>query len=88
MTIVMTVYEMRTYTLHVGKMGETVKLYTELGYPALQKGGEDKKLSATSRPTPARSTSSSTCGSSPTTRTAGRTGPRCSPTATSWTASP
>ena len=35
----MTVYEMRTYTLHVGKMGEAVKLYTELGYPALQKGG-------------------------------------------------
>jgi hypothetical protein len=24
----MTVYEMRTYTLHVGKMGEAVKLYT------------------------------------------------------------
>ena len=40
----MTVYEMRTYTLHVGKMGEAVKLYTELGYPALQKGGQDKKL--------------------------------------------
>jgi hypothetical protein len=40
----MTVYEMRTYTLHVGKMGEAVKLYIELGYPALQKGGQDKKL--------------------------------------------
>jgi NIPSNAP len=40
----MTVYEMRTYTLHVGKMGEAVKLYSELGYPALQKGGQDKKL--------------------------------------------
>ena len=40
----MTVYEMRTYTLHVGKMTEAVKLYTELGYPALQKGGQDKKL--------------------------------------------
>ncbi len=38
------VYEMRTYTLHVGKMGEAVKLYTELGYPALQKGGQDRKL--------------------------------------------
>jgi hypothetical protein len=25
-------------------MGEAVKLYTELGYPALQKGGQDKKL--------------------------------------------
>jgi hypothetical protein len=42
--IAMTVYEMRTYTLHVGKMGEAVKLYTEFGYPALQKGGQDKKL--------------------------------------------
>jgi hypothetical protein len=40
----MVVYEMRTYTLHVGKMGEAVKLYTEFGYPALQKGGQDKKL--------------------------------------------
>jgi len=40
----MTVYEMRTYTLHVGKMAEAVKLYTELGYPAIQKGGQDKKL--------------------------------------------
>ena len=40
----MTVYEMRTYTLHVGRMAEAVKLYTEFGYPALQKGGQDKKL--------------------------------------------
>ncbi len=42
--ITMTIYEMRTYTLHVGKMGEAVKLYTELGYPALQKGGQGKKV--------------------------------------------
>src|SRR6266849_2956025 len=40
----MTLYELRTYTLHVGKMAEAVKLYIELGYPALQKGGQDKKL--------------------------------------------
>ena len=40
----MTVYEMRTYTLHVGKMAEAVKLYTEFGYPALQTGGQDKTL--------------------------------------------
>src|SRR5690242_17161322 len=39
-----TVYEMRTYTLHVGKMAEAVRLYTEFGYPALQKGGQDRKL--------------------------------------------
>jgi len=42
--IVMTVYEMRTYTLHVGKMAEAVKLYTEFSYPALQKCGQGKKL--------------------------------------------
>src|SRR6266403_5685681 len=42
--IAMTVYEMRTYTLHVGKMAEAVKLYIEFGYPKLQKGGQDKKL--------------------------------------------
>jgi len=38
----MTVYEMRTYTLHVGKMAEAVKLYSELGYPALQKGARTR----------------------------------------------
>src|SRR5207247_4392903 len=37
-------YELRTYTLYVGKMGEAVKLYQELGFPALHKGGQDKKL--------------------------------------------
>jgi hypothetical protein len=40
----MNVFEMRTYTLHVGTMAEAVKLYTEFGYPALQTGGQDKKL--------------------------------------------
>ena len=40
----MALYELRTYTLHVGKMGEAVELYTEFGYPALSKGGFDKKL--------------------------------------------
>lgn len=40
----MTVYELRTYTLYVGKMGEAVKLYSEFGYPALQKGGFDTRL--------------------------------------------
>ncbi len=40
----MPLYEMRTYTLHVGKMADAVKLYQELGFPALQKGGHDKKL--------------------------------------------
>jgi hypothetical protein len=40
----MALYEMRTYTLHVGKMAEAVKLYQELGYPALRKGGHEKHL--------------------------------------------
>ncbi len=40
----MAIYEMRTYTLRVGKMGEAVKLYTEFGYPALKKASQDKKL--------------------------------------------
>jgi hypothetical protein len=40
----MSLYEMRTYTLHVGKMGDAVKLYTEFGFPALEKGGHDKHL--------------------------------------------
>ena len=40
----MALYELRTYTLHVGKMAEAVKLYREIGFPALQKGGQDKKL--------------------------------------------
>lgn len=40
----MAIYELRTYSLYVGKMGEAVKLYTELGFPALQNGGFDKNL--------------------------------------------
>jgi NIPSNAP len=40
----MALYELRTYTLYVGKMSEAVKLYTEFGYPALQRSGLDRKL--------------------------------------------
>jgi NIPSNAP len=40
----MAVYELRTYTLYVGKMGEAVKLYSELGFPALDRGGHAKRL--------------------------------------------
>ncbi len=40
----MAIYELRTYTLYVGKMTEAVKLYIEFGYPALKQGGHDKKL--------------------------------------------
>ncbi|MEO1293810.1 MAG: NIPSNAP family protein [Pseudomonadota bacterium] len=31
----MSLYELRTYTLHVGKMSEAVTLYKTEGYPAL-----------------------------------------------------
>ncbi len=40
----MALYELRTYTLYVGKLDEAVKHYPELGWPAMQKGGYDKKL--------------------------------------------
>jgi hypothetical protein len=40
----MVLYELRTYTLYVGKMAEATKLYQEVGFPALKKGGHDKKL--------------------------------------------
>ena len=32
----MAIYELRTYTLNVGKLSEAIKLYTKLGWPALQ----------------------------------------------------
>ena len=40
----MALYELRTYTLRVGGMAEAVKLYQELGFPALQRGEHDKHL--------------------------------------------
>jgi hypothetical protein len=40
----MTLYELRTYTLQVGKMGEGAKLYQEFGMPLLKKRGYDKQL--------------------------------------------
>ncbi len=40
----MALYELRTYTLYVGKLGEAAQHYRELGWPALQKGGFDAKL--------------------------------------------
>ena len=48
----MALYELRTYTLYVGKMAEAAKLYQELGYPALEKGGHAKSWWAISRATP------------------------------------
>ena len=35
---------MRTYSLQVGKLSEAVKLYSEIGYPILERSGLAKKL--------------------------------------------
>ena len=40
----MALYEMRTYSLYVGKMAEAINLYKELGWPALEKGGFEQHL--------------------------------------------
>ena len=40
----MTIYELRTYQVTVGKMKDAVEAYSQKGWPALQKGGFDKKL--------------------------------------------
>jgi hypothetical protein len=40
----MALYELRTYTLHVGKMAEATRLYQEIGYPTLDRAGHARKL--------------------------------------------
>lgn len=40
----MALYEKRTYQVGVGKMPEVLRLYGDLGWPALEAGGFDKKL--------------------------------------------
>ena len=40
----MALFEMRTYTLRPGTMGEATKHYQELGFPAVKRGGFDKNL--------------------------------------------
>ena len=37
-------YEMRTYTLQVGKMAEVTKLYQDIGMPLLVKRDWDRQL--------------------------------------------
>lgn len=39
-----TIYEKRTYSVTVGQMTEVIRLYSALGYPALEAGGFSKKL--------------------------------------------
>jgi NIPSNAP len=38
------IYEKRTYSITVGQMAEVVRLYSTLGWPALQAGGFASKL--------------------------------------------
>ena len=33
----MNIFELRTYTLHVGKLSKAIEVYKNLGWPALQK---------------------------------------------------
>ena len=33
----MNIFELRTYTLHVGKLSKAIEIYHDLGWPALQK---------------------------------------------------
>ncbi|MDA1101642.1 MAG: NIPSNAP family protein [Proteobacteria bacterium] len=40
----MALYELRTYQVYVGQLGEAVRVYKEFGWPALEKGGFDAKL--------------------------------------------
>jgi hypothetical protein len=42
--VAMALYELRTYTLYVGKMPEAVRLYQEFGFPAIKQGGHEKHL--------------------------------------------
>jgi hypothetical protein len=39
-----TIYEQRTYAVTVGQMAEVVRLYTTLGYPAMEAGGFSRNL--------------------------------------------
>ena len=39
-----TLYEKRTYSVIVGQMSEVIRLYTTLGWPALQAGGFSNNL--------------------------------------------
>ena len=40
----MAIYELRTYQVYVGQMGEAVRVYRDFGWPALENGGFSEKL--------------------------------------------
>jgi len=60
----MALYELRTYTLHVGKMAEAVKLYRRSASQRSKRAGGTRSLSGTSRPIREQSINSYICGSS------------------------
>ena len=37
----MKIFELRTYTLHVGKLSSAIKIYEDLGWPALKKNKDN-----------------------------------------------
>jgi hypothetical protein len=80
----MALYEPRTYTLHVGKMAEAVKI----GFPALQKGRQDKKLVGYFQSDTGQSISLYIFGNSMMTPTVARIGQVCRPTKISSRDSP
>jgi hypothetical protein len=84
----MALYELRTYTLYVGKMAEATKLYQELGFPALKKGSYDKKLVGYFQADTGTINQLVPSGSLMTTPTGGSTGQGSSPARTSWKALP
>jgi hypothetical protein len=84
----MALYELRTYTLRVGAMPEAVKLYQELGFPALQKGGHDRRLIGYFQSDTGTINQLVHCGNLRTTQIAARIGPRFLRTRTSWRVSP
>jgi len=69
-------------------MAEAVKLYQELGFPALQRGGQDKKLVGYFQADTGMINQLSICGNSMTTPTVARIGPRCTRTRISSKVSP
>ena len=84
----MALYELRTYTLRVGAMAEAVKLYQEIGFPALQKGKHDKKLIGYFQGDTGTINQICICGSSTMMQIVGRIGPLYMRTRTSLRALP
>ena len=73
----MALYELRTYTLHVGRMAEAVKLYQRSAFRRSRRAGKIRSLSDISKATPVRSINLYISGNSMMTPTVARIGPLC-----------